>query len=533
MSDAVLNPVRNPARPRLPTLARTLVLARALVPVLLLAGVLRLTALGRSPFSMVESATAGFAGLSWHELFFGLGRLETNPPSFYALEKLWTGLAGTSDLAFRVPPALLGVAGVAAVAMLARAAFGPRAAVWAGLLMAVQPHHLDHSREARVYTLLFLAVALAVLAGRRVAVWRGSALPWRPAAALAALSAAAMMLHDTGPVAVACLFAYAGVAALRSPGPRLPRLRMLAAAGMGALALALPALLAILEVAGDPLNNAAWIVAPGWEMSWVLTLSVLAAPLDGLQVVPAPLIGGCVVFGALSLGFALRWAVRQARADADAAGMLAGLLLALALLIGLSQAVPILLERTLMFSLVFFVPLLGAALAAMPAPMRAAMLAVVALAQAPGLALVLGGDLHGQDWREVAAVLHREAVRTGWPVMVAGGFDAAAVERYLPAGDPARPVVSITPALGGRVSEAFARLATGAEPLPQGMDGDALCRLLGQPGGVLLLVRDASPRPPMHPVISRLLTEAGGMPDGATVLGNLEVERWPGVCRHP
>ncbi len=528
MSDAVLNPVRGPAWTRLPMLAQALVLARTLAPVLLLAGVLRLTALGRYPFSMVESATAGFAGLSWRELFFGLGRLETNPPSFYALEKLWTGVAGTSDFAFRVLPALSGVAGVAAVAVLAWAAFGPRAALWAGLLMAVQPHHLNHSREARVYTLLFLVVALA---GRRVAVWHGGALPWRPAAALAALSAAAMALHDTGPVAVACLFAYSGVTALRSPGPWLPRFRMLAVAGVGALALALPALLAILEVAGDPDNNASWIIAPGWEMSWVVTLSVFAAPLDGMRTVPAPLLGGCVVFGALSLGCALRWAVRQARADADAAGMLAGLLLALALLIGLSQAVPMLLERTLMFGLVFFVPLLGAALAAMPAPMRAVMLAVVALAQAPGLLLVLNGDQHGQDWREMAAVLHQEAVRTGWPVVVAGGFDAASVERYLPAGDPARPVVSITPNLGGRVSEAFARLATGAEPLPQDTDGDTLCRVLGQPGGVLLLVREAPPRPPMHPVISRLLTAVGAMPDGSTVLGDLEVERWPGACR--
>lgn len=81
MSDAVLNPVRDLAWTRLP------VLARVLAPVLVLAGALRLTALGRFPFSLVESATAGFAGLSWYELFLGLGRLETNPPLFYALEK--------------------------------------------------------------------------------------------------------------------------------------------------------------------------------------------------------------------------------------------------------------------------------------------------------------------------------------------------------------------------------------------------------------------------------------------------------------
>jgi len=527
VSDAVLNPVRGLAWTRLP------VLARILAPVLLLAGALRLTALGQYPFSMVESATAGFAGLSWRDLLFGAGRLETNSPAFYALEKLWTGVAGTSDLAFRVLPALSGIAGVAVVTLLARASFGPRAALWAGLLMAVQPHHLDHSREARVYTLLLLSVALAMLAARRVAAWRGGALPWRPAAALAVLSAAAMALHDTGPVAVACVFSYAGTVALRTAGPRLLRLRVLAAASLGAVALALPALLAILQVAGDPANNASWIIAPGWEMSWVLTLSVFAAPLDGMKMVPVPLLGGCVLFGALSLWFALRWAVRHARADAGAAGMLAGLLVSLALMVGVSQVVPILLERTLMFSLVFFVPLLGAALAAMPTPLRAGALAVVALAQAPGLALVLNGDRHGQDWQALAAVLHQEAVATGWPVVVAGGFDAASVERYLPAGDPARPRVSITPDLGGRLSEAFARLATGAAPLPLDTDSGALCRVLGQPGGALLLVRDTPPRPPMHPAISRLLTAAGGVPDGGMVLEDLAVERWPGACRQP
>ena len=527
MSDAVLNPVRGFAWTRLP------VAARMLAPVLLLAGVLRLTALGRSPFSMVESATAGFAGFSWHELFLGAGRLETNPPAFYALEKLWTWAVGTAEAAFRVLPALSGIAGVAAVAMLARAAFGPRAALWAGLLMAVQPHHLDHSREARVYTLLFLAIALAMLAARRLAVWRSGATPWRAATALTVLSAASMALHDTGPVAAACVFAYAGVVALRTAGQPSPRLRMLAAAGLGAVALALPALLAILEVAGDPANNASWIMAPGWEMSWVLTLSVFAAPLDGMRAVPVPLLGGCVVFGALSLGFALRWALQRARTEPDAAGMLAGLVVSLALMIGLSQAVPVLLERTLMFSLVFFVPLLGAALAAMSAPLRAAALAVVALAQAPGLALVLSGDQRGQDWQALAAVLHQQAAETGWPVVVASGFDAAAVERYLSTADPAQPRVSITPNLGGRLSEAFARLATSATPLPQNIDSSALCHALGQPGGVLLLIRDAPPRPPMQPVISRLLTAAGGVADGGIVLEALAVQRWRGVCGQP
>lgn len=520
MSGTALNVVRSIASARVPPLA----------PVLLLAGLLRLAALGQAPFSMDESATAMFAGLSWDELLHGLGRLETNPPAFYGLEKLWTGLVGTSDLAFRILPALSGLAGVAVIALLTKAMFGARAGMWAGLLMATQTHHLIHSREARVYALLFLATALAMLAARRVATWNGGPAPWRPAAALTVLCAAAMELHDTGPVTASCVFAYAGVAALHRAGPRLQRLGWLAVSGLAALVLAGPSILAALELASDGANNASWIPSPDWTSSLVLILSVLAVPLKGIVIMPAFLIGGLVVLGLLVIGSASRWVVRNAKANADAAGLLAGLLFALLLLAGLSQVVPILLERTAMFSLVFFVPLLAAALAALSLPLRAVVLAAAFAAQAPGLVLALGADQHGQKWSSLAAVLQRDVERTGWPVVVAGGFDAVSVERYLPVGSPARPRVSITPELGGRLSEAVARLATGAAPLPFDTDAVTLCRTLGWPGGVLLLVRDSPPHPPMHPVISRLLTEAGGLSTGEIVLEKLAVERWPGAC---
>ena len=275
--------------------------------------------------------------------------------------------------------------------------------------------------------------------------------------------------------------------AVSTAGRPMPRLRVLAAAGLGAVALAL---LAILQVAGDPANNASGNVAPGWEMSWVLALSVVAAPLDGMRAVPLPLLGECSAFKALSLGFALGWALQRARTDPDVAGMLAGLLVFFALLVGLSQPLPVLLERTLTFSLVRFVPPLGAALATMPGPMRAAALAVT------------------------------------------DGFDAA-VEHSLPGADPVRPRVSITPDLGGRLSKAFARPPTRATPLPPDVDGRALCQVPGQPGGALLLVRDAPPRPQMRPAISRLLTAASGVADGRVVLQDLAVQRWRGVCGQP
>lgn len=510
MSGTALNVARGLASARVPPLAL----------VLLLAGVLRLAALGQAPFSMDESATAMFAGRSWDELLHGLGQLETNLPTFYGLEKLWTGMVGASDPAFRILPALSGLAEVAATAWLTKAMFGARAGVWAGLLMATQTHHLIHSREARAYALLFLATALAMLAARRVAAWNGGPAPWRPAAAFTVLCAAVMALHDAGPVAASCVFAYAGMAALHRAGPRLQRLGWLAVSGLAALVLACPSMLAVLGLAGDGANNASWIASPGWTSCWVLVLSVSAVPLKGIVMMPAFPIGGLVVLGLVVIGSALQWGARNARADADAAGLLAGLLVVL-----------ILLERTAMFSLVFFVPLLAAALAALSLATWAAVLAAVFAAQAPGLALALGADQHGQDWSALADVPQRDVARTGWPVVAAGGFDAVSVEQCLPVGSPARPRVSITPELGGKLSEAVARLAAGAAPLPFDTDAAALWRCLGWPGGVLLLVRASPPHPPMHPVISRLLTKAGGVSAGETVLEKLAVERWPGACR--
>ncbi len=520
MSGVALSPVRGIAWTRVPVL----------VPVLLVAGVLRLVTLGQVPFSMDESATAVFAGLSWDELLRGLGRLETNPPAFYVLEKLWTGLAGTSDWAFRVMPALSGVAGVAAVAVLARAAFGTRAGMWAGLLLATQAHHLGHSREARVYALLFLVIALAMLAARRVATWRDKTLPWRPAAALAVLSAVAMTLHYTGPVAAACVFVYAGVVAIHQAGPRLTRFAVLAVAGFSALAFATPSLIAGMALVDSGANSASWIAPPGWEMSSALVLSVLAVPLKGMMTLPVPLIGLWVILGTVVIGSAIGWGLRHAKSSADAAGMLAGLLSALVLLIGLSQAVPILLERTLLFSLVFFVPLMAAALAAMSISVRLAILAAVVLGQAPGLAVVLSTGQNGQGWQALAVTLQQDAMETGWPVVVEVGLDAAAIERYLPPGNPARPRIAITPQLGAKLSEGVARLATSAIPLPLEADSATFCRALGQPGGVLLVVHDTSPDSPRHSIASRLLNAAGGVLEKRVMLDRPAVERWSGVC---
>jgi len=301
-----------------------------------------------------------------------------------------------------------------------------------------------------------------------------------------------MTLHNTGAIAALCVFIYAGTVALHRPGPRAQRMGALVAAGLGALVLAAPLLLAIAGIAGDKANNAAWIPVPDGLNSALIALSVYALPFGTFHIVPLALVPIGIAAGLMVIASAVGWGMLKAQASADAAGMLAGMASAILLLHGVSQFVPVLVERTLLFSLVFFVPLLGAALAAVPVPRRTALLVTVLGLQMPALATVLGPGRHEQDWSALATKLQQEVAATGWPVVVLCGFEAVSLERYLPPGDPARPAVSITPDLGARLVEGATRLMSDAVPLPQNTDAATLCSILGHQDGVLLVLR-ASP----------------------------------------
>ncbi len=246
---------------------------------------------------------------------------------------------------------------------------------------------------------------------------------------------------------------------------------------------------------------------------------------SGAELIPIGIAAGLMVIAS-----AVGWGMLKAQASADAAGMLAGMVSAILLLHGVSQFVPVLVERTLLFSLVFFVPLLGATLAAVPVPGRTALLVTVLGLQMPALATVLGPGRHEQDWSALATKLQQEVAATGWPVVVLCGFEAVSLERYLPPGDPARPAVSITPDLGARLVEGATRLMSDAVPLPQNTDAAALCGILGHQDGVLLVLRASPLLSDMRFAANRVLTAAGGTPHGETNLGNLGFERWRGVC---
>ena len=76
---------------------------------------------------------------------------------------MWTRVAGTSEVALRLPPALFGIALVPVGYAIGRRLGGQRAAVALGALVAVHPLLVYYSQEARGYAAVALACALGFL----------------------------------------------------------------------------------------------------------------------------------------------------------------------------------------------------------------------------------------------------------------------------------------------------------------------------------------------------------------------------------
>jgi mannosyltransferase len=504
-----------------------------LAAMLLVAAMLRLAGLDWQPLWTDEAATAGFASLPWSELLHGVGQLEPNPPGFYMLESLWTSAVGASDFALRLPSVAFGVAGVAVVWALARAAGGSRAAIAAAGLAAIDLLLIDHSRDARVYALFFLTVGLVALLGRRIATSAPGATPWRATIGLAVLSALSFWLHHTAAIAMVAAYAYAGMLALHRPGPRLRRLVMLAAAAAAGLLLSLPSLLQIMAVTADKANNAGWIPAPDAYAATILTVATWTSTLDGIRLLPAPLPLAALAAGFVVVTYALVWAAGQMRRSADMAGLLTATILSVVVLAGISQFVPVFVDKTLLFSLVFFIPMLGCALAALPRAAVPALLVPVLVLQAPGLLTLCAATRHGDDWVGATAAIESEAARTDTAVALRSAFDAIALERYTQGPTAVRASVLIAPRLGTALNEEMARRLTHAVPISQQAPPASLCALLGRHQQLLLVDRDNAIMNAERHAATALLMSAGGVETGESYTGKLIIQHWRGVCAAP
>jgi len=125
----------------------------------LVALAMRLARLDRAPLWFDETYTA-----SWVRLPLGAclrEALEANHlPLYFLLLDAWTGVAGDSAWALRLPGVLASVATVPVVAAIARHAAGLEAGRRAAWLLALLPFAIHHAQEARMYGPVgFLAAA--------------------------------------------------------------------------------------------------------------------------------------------------------------------------------------------------------------------------------------------------------------------------------------------------------------------------------------------------------------------------------------
>jgi mannosyltransferase len=134
-----------------------------LVALTVLAALLRLTTLSQQSFWLDEGYTLRLLRMPFEQMLRTVPKTESTPYLYYAVAWVWTRAFGFSEYGIRSLSALAGIATVPVVYLAARWLAGRRAAVIAGLLVAVSPVMVWFSQEARAYSLATLLSAITVL----------------------------------------------------------------------------------------------------------------------------------------------------------------------------------------------------------------------------------------------------------------------------------------------------------------------------------------------------------------------------------
>lgn len=125
-----------------------------------LAFVLRLIALNQSLW-LDEATTAKVVHLSFSEIIRTFSVNDFHPPLYYFLMKIWTGIAGYSEISLRLPSVLFSLAAgftIYKIANLLKKGSG----IWAAAFFLFNPLILYYSQEARMYMMIVLLMSLAL-----------------------------------------------------------------------------------------------------------------------------------------------------------------------------------------------------------------------------------------------------------------------------------------------------------------------------------------------------------------------------------
>jgi mannosyltransferase len=126
------------------------------------AALLRLPTLGRQSLWLDEAQTAYEVRRSFAGMFSVLASNELTPPLYYVLLWPWARIAGTSEVALRLPSAAAGVASVPLAYFAGRAVRSTRVGVIAAAFVATSAAMVWYSQEARSYA-VFVCLSIATI----------------------------------------------------------------------------------------------------------------------------------------------------------------------------------------------------------------------------------------------------------------------------------------------------------------------------------------------------------------------------------
>ncbi|WP_431269877.1 glycosyltransferase family 39 protein [Dankookia sp. P2] len=245
--------------------------------------------------------------------------IETTPPLYYSLLKVWAGMFGDGDAALRLFSAAAGTATIPVVFLLGLEIAGPVVGLVAAMLFAMAPMQIYFAQEARVYALLPLAFALALLGLLRFvgsADHRGAQADRGALALYAAGMLVLLYAHATSVFTAAALASCGGLVLLRTPRKRAA-LRPFILAHLAIGVLALPLAIPILAQAGR--HDLSWIKPPD-----LIGLLSLADHLVVDPVTPLRLFRLASILSLAAMSLLVALAVPLLRADRRLALLLAG-----------------------------------------------------------------------------------------------------------------------------------------------------------------------------------------------------------------
>jgi mannosyltransferase len=401
-----------------------------ILPLALAALALRLWGLDRTSLWRDEGYTVLFTHLPWRTLL-GLGAgYDVHPPLYYVLTRL-VARALPDAVAGRALSAVAGTLTIVALYACAVRLLNRRAALIAAAVLALAPLHLWYSQEARMYTVLGLCVALALLALVGAA---GAWSPWWVALCGGAILLA--LYTDTTALYALVPLAFVGVALFRD---RPRRGLALAGATGAALLLFAPWALRNAAISGTAAQRGASYLDVSAAQLGTSALALLGVdsggyywgdPVTPWNAWPAarPLLAAVAL---LAAGGAFVLVARRGRLVAATVAALTVALCGVATLISLLT--PAFADRTLLPALGGWALLVGAATGLGGRRTRAVVGVGLAATLLVSTVTLVGVAQTGtrQDYRAFAAAVH-VAARDGLPLLTNDAISDTLIELYQP-----------------------------------------------------------------------------------------------------